>query len=106
MWKEGCSPEGPGLPSKQELVSRVALFKESLKMSPYAIRDIEVKTRDQLQSLLWRSERRFRITSSYFGEIKRRLESTAPDPLVLRILGIKKFLTVAMQWGKDHEETG
>ena len=109
VWKEGCSSSslseaGPRLPSKQELLFRVSSLKESLKISPEAIRNIEVKTKDQHHSPLWHSERRFRITSSYFGEVKRRLDSTAPDSLVLRILGIKKFSTVATQWGKDHEE--
>ena len=88
-----------------KLVFRVASLKESLTLSPEAIRDIEVKTKDQHQSMLWHSERRFRITSSYFGDIKRRLESTAPDSLVLCILGIKKFSMVAMQRGKDQEDT-
>ena len=109
VWREGCSSsatsEGPRLPSKEELVFRVAALKESLKMSPEAIHDIEMKTKDQHQSPLCHSERRFRITSSYFGEIKRRLDLTAPESLVLRILGIKKFSTIATQWGKDHEET-
>ena len=110
VWKEGCSSspvsEGsPQLPSKQELVFRVESLKESLKMSPEAMRNIELKTKDQHQSLMWHFERRFRITSSSFGDIRRRLESTPPDSLVLRILGIKKFSTVATQWGKDHEQT-
>ena len=74
-------------------------------MSPEAMRNIELKTKDQHQSLMWHFERRFRITSSSFGDIRRRLESTPPDSLVLRILGIKKFSTVATQWGKDHEQT-
>ena len=72
VWKEDCSSntcttsEGPPqLPSKQELVFRVASLKECPTKSPEAIRDIEVKTKDQHQSLLWHSERRFRITSSY-----------------------------------------
>ena len=63
-----------------------------------------MNTKDQHQSPLWHSERRLRITSSHFGDIKRRLASTPPDSLVLRILGVKRFSTAATQWGKDHEE--
>ena len=82
--KEGCSssaaPDGPPrLPSKEELVFRVQALKESLKLSPEEIRNIKVNTKDQHQSPLWHSERRFRITSSHFGDIKCRLASTLAD---------------------------
>ena len=109
VWKEGCSSSAaldgpPCLPSKKQLVFRVQALKESLKLSPKEIRTIEMNTKAQHQSPLRHSERRFRITSSHFGDIKRRLASTPPDSLVLRILGVKRFSTAATQWGKDHEE--
>ena len=110
VWKEGCSsttdPDGPPrLPSKDELVHRVLGFKESLSLPEEAIRDrdIEKKTTDQHQSPLWHSERRFRIPASYFGEMKRKLSSTRPDSLVMRILGIKKFMAKSADWGIEKE---
>ena len=108
VWKEGSTSsavsEGPPcLPSKEELIQRVSTLKDSLKLSPQEIREIERNTKDQHQSPLWHSQRRFRLTASYFGEIRRRLPSTPPDSLVLRILGLKTFTAKLTDWGKEHE---
>ena len=102
VWKEGSScssvPQGsPSLPSKEELVHRVSALKSSLQLSRQAIRDIQVKTQDQHDSSLWHSERRFRITASHFGDIRRRQPATPPDSLVLRILGLKSFSTTSTE---------
>ena len=44
-------------------------------------------------------------TASYFGEVRRRLPTTPPESLVLRILGVKTFsYSPATEWGKQHEE--
>ena len=68
----------PSLPSKQELQERVAHFKESLKMHPQKLREIEQSTRDQNKSLLWYSVRRYRITASFFGAVFHRKPETPP----------------------------
>ena len=48
--------------------------------------------------------RRLRLTPSLFGQVKCLKADTAPDNLILWILGVKKVAqTVAMQWGIDHE---
>lgn len=108
VWKPGCSsdatPEGPpSLPSKEELICRVSAFKESLKVSAERVCEIEKNTRDQSQSPLWYSERQFRLTASFFGEVRRRLPSTPPESLVLRILGLRKFTAKATEWGMEQE---
>ena len=61
------------------------------------------KTRDQSRSSLWFSLRKYRITASFFGEIFKRLPSTPPHHLVLRIIDPKPFNCAATEWGKTHE---
>ena len=110
-WQESSSDSStvyeslpPELPSKAELQKRVQEFKSSLNIPAQKIREIEQTTRDQSQSTLWYSVRRYRITASYFGEVRCRLPTTPPQSLVLQILGSKSFKTPATEWGKKHEE--
>ena len=83
VWNEGStsscavSDGPPCLPFQEELICRVSALKDSLKLSTQKICDIERKTKDQDQSPLWHSRRRFWLTASYFGEIRRRLSSTS-----------------------------
>ena len=93
----------PVLPSKTELQDRVRDFKDTLKLPPHKIREIEQNTRDQSQSPLWFSVRKYRLTASYFGEIRRRQPTTSPHSLVMRIIGAKQFKSPATDWGKSHE---
>ena len=95
--------EGSQLPSRSELLERVAAFKESLRLSPERIRRIERETIDQSQSSLWYSVRRYRITASMFGKVFQRLPSTPPDSLVKELLHPQQFSTKATDWGKRHE---
>ncbi len=82
-WHSGeAEALSPVLPSKQELQQRVNNFKESLKLPAHKIREIEQSTREQSQSSMWYSARRYRITASYFGEIRRRLPTTPPHSRV------------------------
>ncbi len=69
----------PQLPSKKELQERVVEFKKSLHLPPEKCREIELKTREQSMTLLWYAVRRYRITASYFGHIRRRLLNTPPS---------------------------
>lgn len=106
-WQESSSAEKqlpPELPSKVELQERVQEFKKSLIIPAQKLREIEQTTRDQSLSTLWHSIRRYRITASYFGEVRRRLPTTPPQSLVLRMLGARQFKTPATEWGKEHEE--
>ena len=72
-------------------------------MSSSQIWDIEQSTRDQRESTLWFSVRRYRITASRFGEILHRRKDTPPDRLVLSILNPRTFSSPATTWGIEHE---
>ena len=95
----------PTLPTKQELQKRVEEFKQSLILSPQKIREIEQSTRQQSQSALWHSVRQYRLTGSYFGLVLRLKETTSPENLVLQIMGVKRFTSESLNWGKDNEAT-
>ena len=96
-------PLTPVLPTNYELKERVEEFKKSLCMAPHQLREIEQSTREQSQSSLWYSVRRYRITASYFGSIFRRKPTTPPQSLVLQIIGAKPFTSMATEWGKNNE---
>ena len=74
-----------------------------MHMSEKKIWEIEQTTRDQSQSPLWHSVRRYRITASQFGAIRRRLP-TSPHSLVLQIITLRNFPNPSTEWGKQHEE--
>ena len=92
-----------GVPGTSLLKQTVAAFKDSLKLSPSKVREIEQNTREQKQSPLWFSVRRYRITASRFGEILRRKHDTTPDALVLSILQPRSFTSAATDWGLQNE---
>lgn len=93
----------PKLPTKTELQERVAAFKTSLIMPQHKLREIEQSTRDQSESPLWYSVRRYRITASYFGSIFHRKPTTPPEALVLQIIQGKQFTSPATEWGRQKE---
>ena len=99
----GREPLTPTLPTKNELQERVAEFKKSLIMPLHKLREIEQSTRDQSDSPLWYSVRKYRITASYFGSVFHRKPTTLPDALVLRIIDAKPFTSRATEWGKQYE---
>ena len=91
-----CPPE---LPSIRNLNTTIAAFMESLKVTADKIHQIERDTRDQRHSALWYWLRRYRITSSMFGEVLHRKVQTPPDSLVLKIIQQKRFTSAATEWG-------
>ena len=95
----------PHLPSRNELIERVTAFKESLRLTPEKIREIERETVDQSQSPLWFSARRYRLTASMFGKVLQHLPSTPPDSLVKQLLHPQQFSTSATEWGRQQEST-
>ena len=98
-----ASSQEPELPSKKELQERVVELKKSLKLPPEKYREIEFKTREQSNSSLWYSARKFRLTASYFGGVRQRRQSTSPHSLVLQILGVSTFSSEVLEWGKANE---
>ena len=78
-----------------------------MQICPSESAKIEECTRAQAESKLWCALHNGRLTSSKFGEILRRRESTDPNSLVMRIMGYKQSasaLTPAMRWGKDNDD--
>ena len=96
-------PSLSDVPTVSVIKATVAAFKESLKMPPDKLRQIEQSTREQRKSSLWFSIRRYRITASRFGEVLRRRPDTPPDKLVMSILQPRSFSSVATDWGVDKE---
>ena len=92
------------LPDTASLLDTVAAFKSSLKISEDQARHIEQNTREQRNSVLWHSIRRYRITASFFGSVLSRRPNTPPDSLVLRIIQPKSFSTRATAYGIEKEQ--
>ena len=93
----------PSIPDTCVLKETIVAFKESLKLSAEKLREIEQTTREQRNSSLWFSVRRYRITASIFGKILHRLSTTSPDSLVLSILEPRSFTSAATTWGIENE---
>ena len=91
------------IPSRNELVERVSLFKKTLQLTSQQIRELEMNTKDQSKSQLWYSARRYRLTASSFGRIFQMLPTTHPDSFVKHLLHPKEFSTKATEWGKENE---
>ena len=70
------------------------------------VADIEKSTRKQADSKLWLALHNGRITSSRFGEIICRKDTTDPSVLVKSLMGYKGKIvcTAAMKWGKNNED--
>ena len=91
-------------PSDLEMAEKIQKLRDKLAVTEEMVREVENITRGQRKSPKWVEMRRFRLTSSLFGYVKRLRPSTLPDSLVLQILGAKSIgITAAMQWGIDHE---
>ena len=77
VWKDECDlsneqsePNAVSeLPSQSEIMERVTSCKESLKLTPQQIQQLELRTREQHKSELWFSARCYRLTVSMFGTI-------------------------------------
>ena len=57
------------LPSSSALATTIATFKEVIEVSNSKAREIERVTREQHQSDLWFSVRRYHIMASLFGHV-------------------------------------
>lgn len=70
------------VPNVFELRDTITGFKGTLCISEDKAREIEQGTREQRNSSLWHSVRRYQITSSLFGAVLAGRETTPPDSLV------------------------
>ena len=80
-------------------------YMEASEISPDLSTFIESITKDQANSELWKLLHNGRLTSSIFGEIIHRRETTDSGSIIRRIMGYTRmeFSTPAIQWGKDNE---
>ena len=102
-WDTPVATAPTELPGNSHLNDTITAFMENLQVSAAKAREIERDTREQHNSPLWFSVRRFRLTSSLFGAVLQRREDTPPDNLVLRILQEKQFSSPATEWGRQKE---
>ena len=93
----------PNLPDVASLWDTIEAFKGSLKISEDEARHIEQHTREQRNSALWHSVRRYRITSSIFGSIYSHKETTPLNSLVLSIIQPKNISTRSTAYGIEKE---
>ena len=101
---EAQHPQSQNIPSATGLKETITAFKKDMELSPDQARKIERDTCEQRMSSLGFSMRRFRITSSLFGDVRSRRHDTPPDSLVLRIIQPKSFSTAAIRYGIQNEE--
>lgn len=91
------SPTTHSLPNELQLKRSVDEFMKSLHVTESEARRIEQTTRQQRKSPEWFAARRFRLTSSVFGEIFHRCAETPPDALVVRLIEQRQFTSPAIQ---------
>ena len=78
-------------------------FLSELKKNAKEIDNIMAKTISQRSCMLWKEERRKRLTASNFGNVCKRLPYTKCDSLVRNIL-YSNFENDAMRYGQAHEK--
>ena len=98
---EGMPPDSPYC---REIIDE---YMRSLTLTKELATYIETVTQQQKLNNLWLLLHNGRITSSIFGEIIHRKETTNADKLVQRIMGYIPFTyqSPAMKWGTDNEST-
>ena len=93
------------IPNTAQCIEYIYEYMNTMKLSLNAFNNIEFATRGQTDKL-WLALHNGRITSSRFGEIVHRKQSTNPRRLVKDIVGYgekMKFLPLQMRWGKDNK---
>ena len=95
-------PEHVPSPSDLELDELMAEFKV---ISPNLLQSVEERTRGQATNQLWFDIRNGRITSSRFGQVLHRRDSTPSERLVAEIMGYTQSIpsTPAIRWGRNNE---
>ena len=87
----------------EDILKQVEKLKQRLSVTEEDIRHIEVETRAQRHSKKWYQVRRCRLTASKFGYVRRLKPTTAPDNVVLEVLGVKCARAAALEYGKNME---
>ena len=81
---------------------------DAMTLSHELAEKVEAMTRKQSECQLWHLLHNGRITSSRFGEIRRRRATTSADRLVRDLMGYKHasletYLPASIRWGRDNE---
>ena len=94
-------PEHPS-PAGAELDELMTEFED---ISPDLLQCVEEHTRGQATNQLWCDIRNGRITSSHFGQVLHRRDSTPSERLVAEIMGYIQSTpsTSAIRWGRNNE---
>jgi len=82
-------------------------FLRNMRLSSGEVAAIEAATREQSGSALWQAIRNGRLTSSRFGEILKRRQTTDSRRLVKDVMGyngLMKKVPPQIRWGKDNED--
>ena len=82
-------------------------YLSNLELSYVEVQTIEAATRGQTDNDLWLALHNGRLTSSRFGEIIHRRQSTNPRRLVKDIMGYggpMKHVPPQIRWGRENED--
>ena len=101
---ELSSPSSHSFPGMSTLKDTVSQFKETLNITSERCHEIERNTREQRNSELWYSVRKYSVTSSLFGAIFSRKPDTPPHSFVFRTIQPKSLSTPAINYGINNEK--
>lgn len=89
--------------NSEEMKSMFADKFDHISLTEQETATIELETRGQFKNVRWQKVRSQLFTSSNFGLVVNRQETTRPDAAVKQILGYEKFSNSATKWGRTHE---
>jgi len=78
-------------------------YQHEVVVTTMEIKQIEELTRSQSDNNLWFQQRKKRLTASSFDVVARRRKITPVANLVKMLLYSKPACTMALRWGRDHE---
>ncbi|KAL5010353.1 hypothetical protein ScPMuIL_012658 [Solemya velum] len=89
--------------NSEECQSHFRKYFEEMNVSESDCELIQTITKGQCNNVNWKKARFSRLTSSNFGTICKRKDSTAPDCLLKTIMGYSDFDVKSVRWGSSHE---
>lgn len=89
--------------SSDDVVKEFSNYFSNMTISKEECDSIEMNTRGQAGNSLWNLQRQGRITSSIFGYVYFRKETTPPAGLIKRIFQYSEFDNKYVRWGRTHE---
>lgn len=89
--------------SKEEYDVQANILLSELQKTSEEINEIERATCSQRSSNLWHTERRKRLTASWFSKVCKMRETTSCQNLVKSILSGHEIFAKSLEWGKTNE---